>query len=147
MLGYSQARGRLCVSCIGRWILYHWATREALAGTVYIYSFFFFFWLHCTACLILVLQPGIEPLHPGVGQQSPNHGTAREFSQANLGRKGQCECHSMTWRRGCPDICKRQRWKVTGKQILNGIMIVLKVMQRPEPATASMAQKLKGHLS
>ena len=108
---------------------------------------FFFFWLHCTACLILVLQPGIEPLHPGVGQQSPNHGTAREFSQANLGRKGQCECHSMTWRRGCPDICKRQRWKVTGKQILNGIMIVLKVMQRPEPATASMAQKLKGHLS
>ena len=50
-------------------------------------SFFFFFWLHCTACLLLVLQPVIESLHPGVGLQSPNHGTAREFSQANLGRK------------------------------------------------------------
>ena len=27
--GSSWARGRTCVSCIGRWILYHWATREA----------------------------------------------------------------------------------------------------------------------
>ena len=25
----SQIRDRTCVSCIGRWILYHWATREA----------------------------------------------------------------------------------------------------------------------
>ena len=26
--GSSQTRGRTCVSCIGRQILYHWATRE-----------------------------------------------------------------------------------------------------------------------
>lgn len=107
--------------------------------------FFFFFRLHCTACLILVVQPGIEPLHPGVGLQSPNRGTARELSQANLGRKDEYECP--TWRRGCPDICERQRWKVTGKKILNGIFIVLKVMQRLEPVTANMVQKLKVHLS
>ena len=27
--GSSWHRDRTCVSCIGRWILYHWATREA----------------------------------------------------------------------------------------------------------------------
>ena len=28
-VGSSQIRGQTCVSCTGRWILYHWATREA----------------------------------------------------------------------------------------------------------------------
>ena len=28
-MGSSQIRDRTCVFCIGRWILYHWATREA----------------------------------------------------------------------------------------------------------------------
>ena len=28
--GSSQPRDRTCISCIGRWILYHWTTREAL---------------------------------------------------------------------------------------------------------------------
>ena len=28
--GSSQTRDRIRVSCVGRWILYHWATREAL---------------------------------------------------------------------------------------------------------------------
>ena len=28
--GSSQPRCQTCISCIGRWILYHWATREAL---------------------------------------------------------------------------------------------------------------------
>ena len=27
--GSSWPRDRTCISCIGRWILYHWATREA----------------------------------------------------------------------------------------------------------------------
>ena len=27
--GFSQPRDRICVSCHGRWILYHWATWEA----------------------------------------------------------------------------------------------------------------------
>ena len=30
--GSSWPRDRTCVSCFGRWILYHWATWEALAG-------------------------------------------------------------------------------------------------------------------
>ena len=30
--GSSQPRDRTCVSCIGRWILYHWDTREAPHG-------------------------------------------------------------------------------------------------------------------
>ena len=29
-VGSSQTRDQTCVSCIGRWILYHWATRKAL---------------------------------------------------------------------------------------------------------------------
>ena len=29
-VGPSQVRDRKCVSCIGRWTLYHWAIREAL---------------------------------------------------------------------------------------------------------------------
>ena len=36
-VGSSWTRNQTCVSCIGRQILYHWATREALS------SFFFFF--------------------------------------------------------------------------------------------------------
>ena len=40
---------------------------------------FLFFWLHHTACGILVPQPGIEPVPPPVGAWSPNHWTAREF--------------------------------------------------------------------
>ena len=31
------------------------------------------------ACGILVPQPGIEPLYPGVEMQSPNHWTTREL--------------------------------------------------------------------
>ena len=27
--GFSWPRDRICISCIGRWILYHWATWEA----------------------------------------------------------------------------------------------------------------------
>ena len=41
--------------------------------------FFFIFWLHCTACGILVLWPGIEHRPSAVRAQSPNHWTAREF--------------------------------------------------------------------
>ena len=30
--GFSQPRGQTCISCIGRWGLYHWATWEILGG-------------------------------------------------------------------------------------------------------------------
>ena len=32
--GSSQTRDQTCISCIGRWILYHWATREAHQGVI-----------------------------------------------------------------------------------------------------------------
>lgn len=39
------------------------------------------FWLCCTACGILVSQPGIEPAPPVLGAQSPNTWTAREVPE------------------------------------------------------------------
>ena len=39
------------------------------------------FWLHCTACVILVPWPGIEPMPLAVEAQNPKHWTAREFRQ------------------------------------------------------------------
>ena len=35
--GSSQPKGRTHVSCIGRWILYHWVTRETLRLNIAIY--------------------------------------------------------------------------------------------------------------
>ena len=32
-VGYSWTRDWTCPLCVGKWILYHWATREALTGT------------------------------------------------------------------------------------------------------------------
>ena len=84
----SGARG----SCIGRRILTHRATREALyfdslmwtmfkcpyclchnTGSVLSVGF-----LGCEPCEILALQPGIEPATPAFGGQSLNHGTMRQ---------------------------------------------------------------------
>ena len=36
--GSSQPRDQTCVSCIGRWSLYHWTTREALFHYYHIYK-------------------------------------------------------------------------------------------------------------
>ena len=46
-----------------------------------IFQFFFVFSfpLHHVACRILGPWPGIEPVHPAVEAQSPNHWTTREF--------------------------------------------------------------------
>ena len=49
--GSSQSRDRTCVSCIGRWILYHWATWEA----PYLFFFKFFSHLGCYRILSRVL--------------------------------------------------------------------------------------------
>ena len=45
--------------------------------------FFFFFWLHHTACRIFVPQPGIEPVPPAVEVRGLNHWTAREAQCMN----------------------------------------------------------------
>ena len=34
-VGSSRTRDQTCVSCFGRWILYHWATREALDHMIF----------------------------------------------------------------------------------------------------------------
>ena len=44
-----------------------------------VYYLFFFFWLLCTACGILVTRPGTEPVPPAVETWIPNHWTTREF--------------------------------------------------------------------
>ena len=44
--------------------------------------FFFLFWLHHTACGILVPWPGIEPVPHAVEVQHPNHWTAREVPES-----------------------------------------------------------------
>ena len=43
------------------------------------HHFIFIFWLHCAACGILALQPGIKPLPMAVKVWHPNHWTTREF--------------------------------------------------------------------
>ena len=49
------------------------------------YSFYLFiFWPCYTACGILVLQAGIEPVPPAVEAQSPNHWIAREFPRKHV---------------------------------------------------------------
>ena len=40
----------------------------------------FFFWLHPTACRILVSQPGMEPRALAVRMPSPNHRNIREYT-------------------------------------------------------------------
>ena len=63
--GSSQPRAWIrisCISCIGRWILYHWATGEANMLMRILIFFKFIFWL----CSILVFWPGIEPVTPAL---------------------------------------------------------------------------------
>ena len=46
-MGSSQPRHSSHVSCIDRWIFYHWATREAL-----LFLFLWLFWILVAACRI-----------------------------------------------------------------------------------------------
>ena len=46
--------------------------------------FLTFFLPHCTACGILVYQPGIEPTTPALEAQSLNHWATREVSYVSL---------------------------------------------------------------
>ena len=71
-VGSSQTRGRIHVSCVGRWVLYHWATREALS------ILFFKFTNFAVPPGILVPWPGIKPNPPMMEAQSLNHWTIRE---------------------------------------------------------------------
>ena len=49
-----------------------------LDANILLFVFFGVFWLHHTACGILVPQLGIEPTPPVLEVQSLNHWTARE---------------------------------------------------------------------
>ena len=68
-----------------RWILYHWATMEALLehrmfslitpGLILylLIIIIIIFWPCPKACRILVLPPGVEPMLPALERQSVNH--------------------------------------------------------------------------
>ena len=49
---------------------------------LFIYLLFYFRWLHCMECRILVLQSGIEPVPPAVEIQSLNHWSVREVPRS-----------------------------------------------------------------
>ena len=57
-VGSSQIRDRTCVSCISRWILYHWATREALG--VLISKMISSFQILGLCCMVLTLALCVE---------------------------------------------------------------------------------------
>ena len=58
-VGSSQTRDETCVPCIGRWILNHWAIREAL------FAFFFFFSNHLRGS---ILQSSLQTIQALVSQ-------------------------------------------------------------------------------
>ena len=60
-------------------IFLRWIMDEVTGCLVFANFFFFFFWLCCSACGILVPQPGVEPGPLAVKARSPNYWTAREF--------------------------------------------------------------------
>ena len=59
---------------------------------------FFFFFPGCTACGILVPQPGIEPVPPALEARSLNHWTAREVPKlSDLVRTTSYYCLPQFW--------------------------------------------------
>lgn len=72
-----QASTRVCIVC-ARLIWKLWL------GVLRCIWFFFFFWPHCEAHGILVLQLGTEPRHLVVKAGSPNHlGTSKMYLKKN----------------------------------------------------------------
>ena len=66
---------------------YPWTAREEQAispESVFFIFYLFIFWLHFTACGILVPWPGIEPGPTAVKAPSLNHWTAREIPRTSL---------------------------------------------------------------
>ena len=51
---------------------------NALEAHLKVNSFFFFSFLHCEACGILVTQSRIEPMHPEVEAQTASHWVSGE---------------------------------------------------------------------
>ena len=61
------------------------------------YVTFFFFWLQCTACKILVPWPGIKPGSTAVKVPSPNHWTAREVAVSFILTCIRSQLTSVSW--------------------------------------------------
>ena len=74
--GSSGLRDQTCVSCTGRWVLYHGATREAL--------YVCFVWPCCAACRILVPWLGVGHKPSVVKVWNPNCWTIRELPPFSL---------------------------------------------------------------
>ena len=67
-----QASARVCSLCK--------VNLETMVGGFKMYLIFFFFWPHCVAHGILVLQLGTEARHLAVKAWSPNHqGTPKMY--------------------------------------------------------------------
>ena len=54
------------------------------------FSYYFLFWLHCTACGILIPQPEIKPMLPPLEVQRLNHWTAREVPYSHFRSGAPC---------------------------------------------------------
>ena len=63
----------------GHGYTYVWLFLNILFMYLCMYVSIYLFWPRCTACGILVPQPGIEPRPLAVRVRSPNYWTAREF--------------------------------------------------------------------
>ena len=82
----SWPRNQTLVSCIGRWLLYHWATREAQRGwsqgwypMLFLILFIcLFLWLCLKAFRVLVPLPGTELMCPAVEVRCLNYWTTGE---------------------------------------------------------------------
>ena len=84
--GSSRPRDWTCVSCTGRWILYHWATWEALQAIVGNYEKL------CGALPLWHSIRGPSGLLPGVPHPTHTHRGSRELGPGhqcwNRGREG-----------------------------------------------------------
>ena len=95
---------------------------------------FFCFWLHHVACGILVPWPEIEPVHPAVNVQNPNHWTIKEFPQ---------ETHFRSNDTNRLKVKKKQIFHANSNQkraematiILNKINFMLKIVTRDKVIT------------
>ena len=70
--------------------LNHWTTRQAQEN-LFLNNLSFTFLLHHTACRILILLPGIEPMPPVVEVQSLNHWITRDVPESGKPLHSNCK--------------------------------------------------------
>ena len=112
--GSSWPRDQTCVSCIGRWILYHWATKEALyyfnTSQIHLLSF--------SQCLYL-LQIVV---HLSIFNYSSfkyfNKRNAEEMQTLVLNYYAVCFC-CCSVAKSCPTLCDHMDCSMPGSSVLH----------------------------